>query len=237
MQRQALATASDDLERDEARLAAGRRTAADVSGALLSEAGLPTGGGDVRPPIDAVAAMETIGGQSGAKAGLARQVTGMERDIAAFDLEVCSLADLQRLAGESSLMVRALAAELRIAVAADAELGRQEKLAEEAAEVLRQVDEGVGAADEEISELMRAAGSERSNCSRPPSPPRPGSSRFGGTRDTLATRAGVARGRDRARRASGGDRSHRARRGRGRTRGHRRAAAGASRIRAGGSGA
>lgn len=158
MQRQALATASEDLERDEARLAAGRRTAAELSGALLSEAALPAGGGDVTL-IDAVAAMETIGGQSGARAGLARQVSGMERDIAAFEREVSSLlGNLQWPAGESPPMVRALAAELRIAVAADAELGRQEKLAEEAAEALRQVGEGVAAADEEISELMRAAG-------------------------------------------------------------------------------
>ena len=157
-QRHALASAAEDLTREETRLAAAQRAATELSARLVEEGGLPVDSGDAAL-MDAVAALEAIGEHIGARAGLARQAGGMERDIAAFDREVVALlATLSRPAGISTTVVRNLALELRIAASSDEELLRQRRLTAEATEALEQVANDAAAAELVIGELMGSAG-------------------------------------------------------------------------------
>ena len=157
-QRQALETAAEDLERDERRLEAGRRSAESASTALRGEAGLEGAGGD-GGLVDAVAALESIAEQNGARAGLLRQVSGLDRDVAAFDRDVSELlVELDRPAATSTAAIRALVIELRNAVASDEEVIRHRRIADDAEEALRTVAQRAGSARTSIEEMMAAAG-------------------------------------------------------------------------------
>ncbi len=158
LQREALSAAGRDLAREEEQLRQGCARSGETTGALLGEAGIAV---EVGLPglTDAVAAFEAITTQAGARAGLARQVAGMERDIAIFEQDVSDLfLSLGRRAeGRPTEAVRSLMGELRDASSAQVEVARLRTLLAESEEALRETDARWRISDAIIAETMRLA--------------------------------------------------------------------------------
>lgn len=157
-QREALVVAGRDLAREEEQLRLGRSRSTDATGALLDEAGIAQETG-VAGLMDAIAALETIAAQSGTRTGLARQVTGMERDIESFEAETADLFRSlnRRLDGGGTEAVRGLVGELRTAVSAQNELDRLQALVAETEQARRETGVEWQAADTLIGDMMRLA--------------------------------------------------------------------------------
>ena len=155
LQREALSAAGRDLAREEEQLRQGRARSGETTGSLLGEVGIAVEVG-FAGLTDAVAAFEAIVTQAGARAGLARQVAGMERDIAIFEQDASDLfLSLGRRAeGRPTEAVRGLMGELRDTSSAQVELARLRTLLAESEEALRETDARWRISDAVIADTM-----------------------------------------------------------------------------------
>lgn len=159
---QALAEAADALARDATALAV-RCAALDADHtALLLQAGLAAGTSDTAL-ADAIDALETAATDLSARVALAAEIDAARGDIARFDTDTSALfADLGRPAPTRAVeAVRALALELRKAVAAESQLAGLAAQTSQAQAGLESAEARARAADAAVADLMQLAAVSR----------------------------------------------------------------------------